>query len=223
MDMEGSIEAIMDPERKKGRLQPRGSRENTKIQDSNQMTSTIMQREFFIDDDEIHAVILRPEEFNLVCQGGADIPYGRTPFMRAMVHQVGKHGCMAACSAMMCLDHRIIPDWKWVRECELANDEDLMDDLSRRGLASDLYELSDHRLAAGGQLERLLTMYHAGIVTVDLGLATFGDHVVVLDYFALYDDLAIFREPFHGWCLATSATSLLDRFPASFLGVKNSD
>lgn len=209
VDMDEVIRASMDPERKRDRFLPRGS--------------SVVQQEFFIDDDEIQAVIIRPEEFNLVSQGGAGIFFGRTPYMRAMVRQVDRRGSMAACYAMMCLDHRIIPDWEWVMECDESNDEDLMDELFYRGLASDLYRLSEHHLAKGEQMERLLTMYHAGIVGVDPPLmpATgFGGHAVALDYFALHADFAIVREPYHGWCLAMSASSLLNLHPYSFLGIE---
>lgn len=216
-DFSADIARSMEPRRKLDRYQPVGGLSDTIVGYLSKGILCNIRQGSFIDDDEIHAVITRPDEFDhahSLILYSRNIPYGSTPYMRAMVQQVGTRGCIAACSAMICLDNRIEPDWKWVATCDLSTSEYLMEALALRGLTSVKYELPKNRTEAAHLLELLLATYYAGVLSVTGEL---GGHVVVLDFLSLRYDLAIFREPYHGWCLATSAETLLGRIDDDFV------
>jgi hypothetical protein len=206
----------LDPSRKADRFLPIGSSEDTVLVDVRAMTKKKIVWGSFLSDEEIVSVILRPNEFNREFPRGAGILYGRTPFMRAVVRQVGMRGCQAACAAMMCLDHRLVPSWGWVEDCYFAKDDLTIAILKQRGIEAVKYKLSaaDEKLTAQ-QLEHLLKFYYAGILSVGGDL---GNHVVMLDYFSTDYNLAIIREPYHGWCIATTAGTIMARCPEVFIG-----
>ena len=118
---------------------------------------------------------------------------------------------------MLQLDHGVAPDWNWVARNNLSTREHRANVLDDSGLLPGVADVSaSDPIQVGENLEHLLRHYYSGI----LGLGgELGGHVVVLDYFSMKDNLAIIREPFHGWSIATLASAVLNRYPDEFTGV----
>lgn len=199
------------------RRYPRGSPSDTQCGDGPEHADHSAK---FIRDDEIKAVLLHPDGldgwqgFSGRSTSGSGVAYGFTRYGRAVVQQVGWRGCGAACVAMLTLDQGRTPDWNWVWRCNLTREEFILMKLREAGLGVANYELDRSGLAR--QLEELLTRHHSGMLSIG---GEVGSHLAVLDYFSMTDDLAVVRDPFHGWAVATVASAVLMRHPTNFIGV----
>jgi len=168
----------------------------------------------FIRDDEVRRVILHPDDFDREIDG---IKYGITPYGRVTLQQVGWRGCAAASVAMLLMDHGITPDIRWTKRSEITRIERKISVLHDNGLNVGNVSFGVvNRQKLGRRLEHLLGTYYSGTLSVG---GEVGGHSIVLDYFSMNQNLAIIREPYHGWALATTASAILRRSLDHFIGV----
>jgi hypothetical protein len=123
------------------------------------------------------------------------------------------------CVAMLVLDHGRVPNFKAIKETNLANDSKAMNWIEEAGLKPKLTELIDKE-KRGDVLSRCLVEHGPGILSVNH--PEIGGHVIVLDAISKGENTAKIRDPFHGRSVTLKLDVLLSWVSDYFLQIDSS-
>lgn len=185
--------------------------------------------EKFIQDNEIYSVILHPNDLGNPREvhyrpigarhnSSVMVKFGVTFYGKHVIAQNRFGGCGAACENMLRLDNKVTPDWEFQKECHLVNIEEIGTRLHRAGLGTFHIRYSFSHDAFG---KRSLTNAVKRFGPMMVGIhGEAGGHFIVLDHFDGENNIAVIRDPFHGWAIATTADAILSRNVDQFLAVR---
>ncbi|MBI3540799.1 MAG: hypothetical protein HY073_01455 [Deltaproteobacteria bacterium] len=208
------------------RRYPRGSMADTAwVGDSGRAEYAHSSTESFIGDREILRVILHPDQFSMHFNDEDNVVfYGITNNGKTVLQQPGCRACGAACGVMLLMDHRKEPDLDWLVNCNLENESSMISGLIKNGLPvkiSSVFYKSEGRAMSkrerGRRLEDLVSTGGSGILSI---VGEIGGHFILVDHFCMATDRAVIRDPFHGWCIETTANAILERNPTRMIQVE---
>lgn len=149
--------------------------------------------------------IIKSEKLGVVVGGFMDdqVVYAEyTTHGKAIIQQQATRGCTAAVTAMLIMDHNIIPNLTSLSSRNLGNEETMLMDIRKAGLtplggrANSLKELREKILKNGS------------CVTWITG-REFGGHVVVVDDVSKDLSRVRLRDPYHGWEITVTSAAFL--------------
>ncbi len=188
----------------------------------------ISRREKFIRDDEIYAIIIHPNDLapREITYRPLGTLHNSSILVRLGVTFYGAHllvqnkfgGCGAACENMFRRDNSIAPDWEFQKGCHISNIEEIGTRLRRAGLENIyLRHIFSHDEFGKKSLTNAVKRFGPMMIGIH-GEA--GGHFIILDHFDAENDIAVIRDPFHGWCIATTAEAIISRHVDQFLAVR---
>lgn len=125
---------------------------------------------------------------------------------RHVLLQPGTRACVLTVGAMMLLDQGRRPDWKQVAGSNLETQDDLRRFLERGGGKPITTALPRGPLPA--RISRLAELIEKqGPAALEVG-GHLGGHQVLLDSVDLRENVAMLREPFHGWEIGIALDAL---------------
>lgn len=169
----------------------------------------------FIGDKEIASVLLHPDEFQNSIGG---VRYGVSPTGQAVLQQVSTRGCGHACTAMLGLDNQRPLPVEWLAD-ELSTIEAQVAELGTVGLKTKVthFPYGMDRQVVGQMLDNLVLEGGPGLLGVT---GEIGGHAIVLDSLSMSHNVAIIRDPYHGWQIITTAEAILKRFPSELIQIR---
>ncbi|MEI6242524.1 MAG: hypothetical protein WCP39_03860, partial [Chlamydiota bacterium] len=132
-----------------------------------------------------------------------------------ILQQAGK-SCVPTCIGMLVLDHKKTPNYKAIKETNLADNKQAIEWIKEAGLTPKMTEIPN----VGNKAEFLVKcLQENGSGKLSIDHPEICGHGIVLDEISIENNTAMIRDPSHGWALTIKLNALLSWNPSSLIQI----